>query len=33
MYVPAFQAKNMVKGVSDETEVSDLQGVICEGSS
>jgi hypothetical protein len=28
MYMPAFQAKKLVKGVSDETEVSDLQGTL-----
>jgi AraC-like DNA-binding protein len=28
MYMPAFQAKNLLKGVSDETEVSDLQGIL-----
>lgn len=27
MYMPAFQAKKLVKGVSDETEVRDLQGM------
>ena len=26
--MPAFQAKKLVKGVSDETEVSDLQGTL-----
>ena len=28
MYMPAFKAKQLVKGVSDETEVSDLQGTL-----
>jgi len=28
MYMPAFQAKKLVRGVSDETEVSDLQGTL-----
>ena len=28
MYMPAFQAEELVKGVSDETEVSDLQGTL-----
>jgi putative transposase len=28
MYMPAFKAKKLVKGVSDETEVSDLQGTL-----
>jgi hypothetical protein len=28
MYMPAFQAKKLVKGLSDETEGSDLQGTL-----
>jgi hypothetical protein len=28
MYMPAFQAEELVKGVSDETEVSDLHGTL-----
>jgi hypothetical protein len=28
MYMPAFQAKKLLKSVSDETEVSDLQGTL-----
>jgi hypothetical protein len=28
MYMPAFKAKTLVKGVSDETELSDLQGTL-----
>jgi hypothetical protein len=28
MYMPAFQAKKLVKAVSDETEVSALQGAL-----
>jgi hypothetical protein len=28
MYMPASQAKKLAKGVSDETEVSDLQGTL-----
>jgi len=30
MHMPAFQAKKLVKGVSDETEVSDLQSTLAE---
>jgi len=28
MYMPAFKAKKLVKGVSDKTKVSDLQGTL-----
>ena len=28
MYMRAFQAKKLVKGLSDETEGSDLQGTL-----
>jgi hypothetical protein len=28
MYMPTFQAKKLVKGVSDEIEVNDLQGTL-----
>jgi hypothetical protein len=28
MYMPAFQAKELVNGLSDETEGSDLQGTL-----